>query len=64
LRTAIPWLLAPDDYANDANALDSLVAALTARGAWQGRTMRPGLAQTAVAQREGWIHIPSGLPVP
>lgn len=64
LRTAMPWLVAPDDYAEDSDALDSLVAALTARCAWQGRTMPPDQAQKAIAQREGWIHIPNGLPVP
>lgn len=64
LRTAMPWLVAPDDYSKDADALDSLIAALTARSAWQGRTMLPDPAQKSMAQREGWIHIPSGLPEP
>jgi hypothetical protein len=60
----MPWMVAPDDYAEDSDALDSLVAALTARSAWQGRTMRPHPAQKTAAQREGWIHIPDSLPVP
>ena len=60
----MPWLVAPDDYAKDADALDSLVAALTVRSAWQGRTMLPNPSQKAGAKREGWIHIPSGLPEP
>ena len=64
LRIAMPWLMAPDDYAEDSDALDSLVAALTARSAWQGRTLLPNPSQKSAAKREGWIHIPSGLPEP
>ncbi len=64
LRIAMPWLVAPDEYAEDPDALDSLVAALTARSAWQGRTLLPNSSQKAAAKREGWIHIPSGLPEP
>jgi predicted nuclease with RNAse H fold len=64
LRIAMPWLVAPDDYAEDSDSLDSLVAALTARSAAQGRTLLPNPSQKAVAKREGWIHIPSGLPEP
>ncbi len=60
----MPWLVAPDDYAQDSDALDSLVAALTARSAWQGRTLLPNPSQKSAAKREGWIHIPSGLPEP
>ena len=64
LRVAMPWLVAPDDYAEDADALDSLVAALTARAASQGRTIQPGSSQIDAAKCEGWIHIPSGIPEP
>jgi predicted nuclease with RNAse H fold len=64
LRVAMPWLVAPDDYARDPDALDSLIAALTARSASQGRTIRPDSSQVDVASREGWIHIPCGLPKP
>lgn len=64
LRNAMPWLTAPDACAETGDALDALVASLTARTAMQGRTFRPNADQNAPAQREGWIHLPADFPLP
>jgi predicted nuclease with RNAse H fold len=64
LRKAMPWLAAPDACAENGDALDALVASLTARAAMQGRTLRPTAEQVALAQREGWIHLPADFPSP
>ncbi|HEY0793932.1 MAG TPA: DUF429 domain-containing protein [Chthoniobacterales bacterium] len=42
----------------------ALISALTARAAMQGWTLRPKIHQAAAAQREGWIHLPTGFPTP
>ncbi len=63
LRSKLPWLEVPDSYADNTDALDSLIASLTARSAAQGLTHRPEAgAQTDLARREGWIHLPTALP--
>lgn len=62
LRRAMPWLSVPDTYAEDADALDALIASLTARAATQNRTLRPTPEQHDLARREGWIHLPDGFP--
>jgi predicted nuclease with RNAse H fold len=65
LRRQLPWLEVPDSYADDADGLDSLLAALTARAAAQGLTHRPEAGTKAdLARIEGWIHLPSGWPTP
>lgn len=40
------------------DAFDAVVAALSARAAWAGRTRRPTAQQRPVAEVEGWIAIP------
>lgn len=62
LRTRMPWLRADDSFAEDADALDALLAALTTRAAAQGRTILPTDAQVSAARVEGWIHVPTKLP--
>ena len=63
LRRKLPWLEAPDSYADNTDALDSLIASLTARAAAQGFTHRPGAgAQADLARHEGWIHLPTSFP--
>lgn len=64
LREAMPWLTAPDACASTGDTLDALVASLTARAAVQGRTFTPPADQNALAQREGWIHLPTDFPLP
>jgi len=41
------------------DALDAVIAALTARAAFQGLIIRPSPEQTAVARTEGWIALPA-----
>lgn len=62
LRQKLPWLSVPDSYVESSDALDALVASLTARAAAQGRTIKPKPEQMKAAQREGWIHLPADLP--
>jgi predicted nuclease with RNAse H fold len=62
LRRKLPWLEVPDEYANTSDALDSLIASLTAWAAAQGLTLLPKRTQASVARREGWIHLPTALP--
>jgi predicted nuclease with RNAse H fold len=57
LKGALPALQVSDAYADSDHALDALVAALTARAAVIGKTLRPSESQRLTAQREGWIHI-------
>jgi hypothetical protein len=63
----VPWLdldghrdvcLAHDDV------LDALLSALVAREVHLGRTHRPPAQLRVSARREGWIHVPLGLPTP
>jgi predicted nuclease with RNAse H fold len=62
LRANLSWLEVADSYADSSDSLDALVAALTARTATQGLTIRPSSTQIASAQREGWIHLPTEWP--
>jgi len=62
LRQALPALKIPDAYALNPDALDALVASLSARCAAMGQTIRPTEGQRILAQQEGWIHIPTRLP--
>ncbi len=64
IRTALDWLDVPDAYAETADALDSLLAALTTGLAATGRTHRPTPAQLPSARVEGWIHLPTEQPSP
>lgn len=48
----------PDAYAITDHALDSLIAALTARAAALGNTEAATGADRAAARVEGWIHLP------
>lgn len=62
LRRKLPWLKVPVSYAHSADALDALVASLTARAAMQGLTAPPSSLQRHLARREGWIHVtPTGV---
>ncbi|MGV9827486.1 MULTISPECIES: DUF429 domain-containing protein [unclassified Gordonia (in: high G+C Gram-positive bacteria)] len=63
LRVAAPWLdlgAHAELMARDDNAFDAVITALVARAAERGYTRLPDLADTPVAVREGWIHVPSG----
>lgn len=62
LRMKLPWLDVTETYAGSSDTLDALVAALTARAAAQGLTVKPNPDQMAKARREGWIHLPTALP--
>jgi hypothetical protein len=62
LCEAMPWLVVPDACAATGDALDALIASLTARAAMQGRTLRPTAEQAPYARREGWIHLPIDFP--
>lgn len=62
LRTKLSWLDVPESYADSSDTLDALIASLTVRAAAQGATVKPSSTQITFARREGWIHLPSGLP--
>lgn len=62
LRKQMPWLEVGDEYIESSDALDALIASLTARAAAQGLTIKPGRGQIAAARREGWIHFSKELP--
>jgi predicted nuclease with RNAse H fold len=64
LRKKLPWLQVEDAYAANSDALDALIASLTARAAAQGLTAKPPRGQIAAARREGWIHLPKEWPKP
>ena len=64
LRVALPWLVAPVEYAETDHSLDALIASLTARAAAQGLTFRPEPSQEDSARKEGWVHLPSAFPHP
>jgi hypothetical protein len=64
LCNRMPWLDASDDCADSADALDSLVASLTARAAVQSLTHFPPSHYVDLARREGWIHLPTQPPHP
>jgi predicted nuclease with RNAse H fold len=60
LRTRFPELTICDEYAVNPDALDSLIAAMTARAAARGQTEIPTPEQRALSVVEGWIHVPVG----
>jgi len=62
LRLKMPWLSVPESYVESSDALDALVASLTARAASQGLTIKAKPNQIKTARREGWIHLPRALP--
>lgn len=62
LKRKLPSLRIPKGYVESADALDALIASLTARAAWLGKTVRPRSDQVEVAKREGWIHLPEEWP--
>lgn len=62
LRGKLSLLYSPEEYARDADALDSLIASLTARSAAQGGCYPPPPDQLATISREGWIYVPTGFP--
>jgi predicted nuclease with RNAse H fold len=56
LRFAEPWMV---DFLMDSDdALDAFIAALIARAAKVGLTIRPNEEELPRAQTEGWIHVP------
>lgn len=62
LRAKLPWVKVPESYTESSDALDALVASLTARVAAQKLTIGPTPDQLPLARREGWIHLPTDLP--
>lgn len=61
LLAKAPWLdcLSHEQAIRSSHdVLDAVIAAMTARAAWQGRTVQPGEADMAAARTEGWIAIP------
>ena len=63
LQAAAPWLdLGPhvNLMRHDDNAFDAVITALIARAASLGATALPDEFDTPIAQREGWIHVPTG----
>src|SRR5215468_12349366 len=64
LRAAAPWLdLAEADWATcrrSDHAIDAVIAALVTRAVAIGRTARPTDDDRALAEVEGWIHVPTG----
>lgn len=62
LLAAAPWLDCgryKQVLRDSADAFDAVVAALTARAAFEGKTDRPAGADLAAARSEGWIAIPN-----
>jgi predicted nuclease with RNAse H fold len=62
LKRKLPSLEIPKEYVESADALDALIASLTARAAWLGKTRRPSSDQVEAAKCEGWIHLPEEWP--
>lgn len=63
IQAAAPWLdLGPhvNLMRHDDNAFDAVITALIARAASLGATTLPDEFNTPIAQREGWIHVPTG----
>ncbi len=62
LQAAAPWLeLGPHDQlcSTSNDALDAVIAALAARAAALGLTLRPDPELQPTASREGWIALPT-----
>lgn len=62
LRDRLPWLDAGDMFAESADGLDALIAALTALAAAQRKSHPPSAEQSVAARTEGWIHVPTAWP--
>lgn len=62
MLSVMPWLKGADGCSADDNLLDALVAALTTHQAFQKETLRPRTDDEIITAKEGWIHLPSGLP--
>ncbi|HRE80779.1 MAG TPA: DUF429 domain-containing protein [Opitutaceae bacterium] len=63
LHDALPALDFSDSaFIANPDAFDALIASLTARCAATGYTLGPSDTQRPLAQREGWIHLPTELP--
>ena len=62
LKTSMPWLHGTEGCDEDDNMLDALVASITTWQAASGATIRPDPEVQEQAMREGWIHLPSGIP--
>lgn len=63
LQAAAPWLeFGPHEQLCNTSddALDAVIAALTARAAALGLTLRPDPELRPAASREGWIALPTG----
>jgi len=62
LLSRCPWIMLPDDAyrlcARNDDAFDALIAALVARAASRGLTIRPTGDDVERATREGWIAVP------
>ena len=56
LRKKLPYLEVANECAENSDALDALIASVTARFASQGLTYPP--SEAGIARREGWIHFP------
>ncbi|NYH51366.1 putative nuclease with RNAse H fold [Nocardiopsis arvandica] len=63
-----PWLECSEElrraYDASEHAFDALIAALTARAAALGLTARPEGEEVALAEWEGWIHLPERESLP
>lgn len=62
LLAAAPWLdcrFHEQTIRHSHDALDAVIAAMTARAAAQDQTFRPGEPDLAAAKTEGWIAIPT-----
>jgi predicted nuclease with RNAse H fold len=62
LQAKAPWLdcsSCEQALRRSHDALDAVIAAMTARAAIQGHTRQPGEADLTAAQTEGWIAIPN-----
>lgn len=58
MKRQMPWLRIPGGYLESADALDALIASLTARAAKTAKTWTPEKNQVEKGRREGWIHLP------
>ncbi|MBK1825495.1 DUF429 domain-containing protein [Haloferula rosea] len=62
LKTRMPWLDGAEGCHEDDNMLDALVASITTWQAAEGATIPPDPEKKEQATREGWIHLPCGIP--
>jgi predicted nuclease with RNAse H fold len=62
LLAAAPWLTLgqyEDACRRSDDALDAVIAAITARAAWQGHVTSPSSEHAAISKTEGWIALPT-----